>query len=298
MSSPSRSNKRRVFAVFVLAATFHLSLPRGALAGIYSWKDEKGGIHFTDDLSKIPPQYRAKESGLTRHRESAPPAATLSNDVPGLGVGPSDFKERDVPLIPAGTGNSFVEVLLNGKVKGVFMVDTGASLTTISDKFLRKLGLAIGKDAPEMPFSTAGGTVWSPVVVLDSVKAGDAEVTNIEASVNNRMEDVDGLLGMNFLGEFSMVMEQGKNNMRLKPLGRPEDRVWGGKNSDWWKNKFVYFSGTWKQYRAMAEDYAKQGHPRTSSLNKLADYYRNVSDKLNSEADKLGVPAAFRPASP
>ncbi len=298
MSSPSRSNKRRVFAVFVFAAAFHLAFSCGALAGIYSWKDEKGGIHFTDDLSKIPQQYRSKESGLTRHRETAPPPATLSNDVPGLGVGPSDFTERNVPLVSAGTGNAFVEVLLNGKVKGIFMVDTGASMTTISDKFLRELGMAVGKDGPEMPFSTAGGTVWSPVVVLDSVKAGDAEVTNIEASVNNQIEDVDGLLGMNFLGEFSMVMEQGKNVMRLKPLGRPEDPVWGGKNSAWWKNKFVYFSGTWKQYRAMAEDYAKQGHPRTSSLNKLADYYRNVSEKLSAEADRLGVPSAFRAASP
>jgi hypothetical protein len=50
---------RVVWKVPGLALVFMLVLPSAALAGaVYQWTDADGGIHFTDDPSKIPSKFR------------------------------------------------------------------------------------------------------------------------------------------------------------------------------------------------------------------------------------------------
>lgn len=297
MSNPLRLSERRSrvpLFIAVLLLTWSVA-DRGA-AAIYSWKDENGKVFFTDDLSKIPLKYRSKEGGLAKHRELSAPPVDLAKDIPGLAIGPAGFKEYVVPLVSSGSGNAFVDVVLNDGVKAKLMVDTGASMITLSGKIARKLGLAGDGGLPEMPFTTAGGVVWSPIVVLQSVKAGDAEVVNAEAGVNSQMGDLDGLLGMNFLGEFNMNMDQARGNMVLKPLGRSGEPAWAGKNALWWKNKFTYYSGIIKQYKVMAEDFARKKHPKTESLNNLVGYYQRINEQLSALASNLGIPAEFQSA--
>ncbi len=47
----------RIFIVTVIC----LALAAPASAGLYKWKDENGKIHFTDDPSQIPLDYRNKK---------------------------------------------------------------------------------------------------------------------------------------------------------------------------------------------------------------------------------------------
>jgi len=53
----------------MLAFSAFLAPP--ASADIYRWEDESGVIHFTDDLSSIPPEYRGKSREILK----TPPAA-------------------------------------------------------------------------------------------------------------------------------------------------------------------------------------------------------------------------------
>jgi hypothetical protein len=46
-----------------------LLLPPSAAADIYRWEDGEGAVHFTDDISTIPPPYRGK---ATLHIREAP----------------------------------------------------------------------------------------------------------------------------------------------------------------------------------------------------------------------------------
>lgn len=83
---------------FALAAATALSLsfffaPGISRADIYQWEDDQGTLHFTDDVSRIPPPYRKKATQLIREgpsvispmrtspppdrQESAPSAAGL-----------------------------------------------------------------------------------------------------------------------------------------------------------------------------------------------------------------------------
>ncbi len=41
---------------------------------IYQWKDEKGNINFTDDISKVPEKYRDQVQERKSPKEAAPPA--------------------------------------------------------------------------------------------------------------------------------------------------------------------------------------------------------------------------------
>jgi len=47
----------RIFIITVIC----LALAAPASAGLYKWKDENGKIHFTDDPSQIPLDYRNKK---------------------------------------------------------------------------------------------------------------------------------------------------------------------------------------------------------------------------------------------
>ena len=56
-------------AAAALILSFSSAVP--SLADIYRWEDERGVIHFTDDLSAIPAKYRRK----AREIQKTPPAA-------------------------------------------------------------------------------------------------------------------------------------------------------------------------------------------------------------------------------
>ncbi len=285
--------RKKVAGFFVLMMICWLHFPHTAHSGLFSWKDENGKTHFTDSASKIPKKYRSEDKGLERLDKKYPhlsmnQAETESSE-PGFGPTSTNpfeitFKNRD-----AGVHN--VDVLLNGGVKAEFIVDTGASFVTISKSLAKKLDLNTTKSAPHIQFTTAGGKVWSPLVVLQSIKVGDAEVHNVEANVNQHMGDLDGLLGQTFLSEFEIHMDAGSNRMMLRPRSRPDEPLWGNKNANWWKGKFKYFKQARRQAKAMAQHPEQVKVPSWYQFKSLEEYYENLYQSLYNHAVSVGLPA-------
>ncbi len=104
--SPAELHARCI--VIVVAALF-LALAVGpARAEIYQWVDENGTIHFTDELSSVPPSVRGKSRVLLREgpitipapstgpASGSPPAASESD--PGAAAG---LDERADPVTAA-----------------------------------------------------------------------------------------------------------------------------------------------------------------------------------------------------
>ncbi|MEE9258297.1 MAG: TIGR02281 family clan AA aspartic protease, partial [Nitrospinaceae bacterium] len=231
-----------------LSAVLIFTVP--VYAGIYSYKDETGTIHFTDDLSKIPKKFRSPEGGLKKHKESRPSSISPQQPpVPSLDLGFPSLKKKEykVPLLSTSGGNFFVETVFNNSATLQMMVDTGASIITISEKAAGEMGLDYGPSSPQLLFNTAGGQVWMPLVVLDSVKVGDAEVRDVEASINSQMQG-DGLLGMSFLSDFKFEMDRARSQMILKSLDEPGEVVWDGKPEAWWRAKFEYYNDRISEY--------------------------------------------------
>jgi len=93
-----------------------------------------------------------------------------------------------------------------------FMVDTGATLVSVSEAFARK---AMIQGGVPTTFNTANGTQPGRVVEGVAVAIGPVSVTNVKVGVGLRLEDDDeALLGQSFLSKFDITMS--KNQMVLQ----------------------------------------------------------------------------------
>ena len=191
---------RRYFGTLLAAALALLWLPRSSgAADILRWVDEKGVVHFTDSERNVPEKFRAK---VTRIKASGLPAPAASS----LTVASVPFQKRGELMT--------VQATLNEKTAANFIVDTGASYTTISQATARQLDIDLEKDYPILHFQTANGVIQAPLVSVQSIEVGGLKLKDISVAVHDVFPDpaVTGLLGLNFLSQFRVDIDS-KNSM-------------------------------------------------------------------------------------
>ncbi len=278
-----------------LGVLLALMLASPSHSAVFKWKDENGKTHFTDSLSKIPPQYR--EKGELKTIDGTP--AKSSKPVQTRRQKKEQQEPRGRPIThvikaKSGSGGHYVvEVLLNGTVKADLIVDTGATMIILSDRIGKRLGIHPRSNLPKIEMTTAGGKLETPLFVLDSLKIGEAEVFNVEASTNPHMGKMDGLLGITFLGEFRMEMDRENSELILKPLGSPEDELWDGKNGAWWKKKYKAYSGNLRQLQRAAHQGGSDVR-KTMEIKRLITHYEKLHEGLESRADLANLPKKYR----
>ena len=110
-----------------------------ASADIYRWEDESGVIHFTDDLSSIPANYRGKfrEILKTPPRAGQPSLSTMdapsSSPNPSLYPRPANGETLDRPALPEDDDATLAEKLrakIDAKERFLRGVDEKQSLAT------------------------------------------------------------------------------------------------------------------------------------------------------------------------
>lgn len=120
-------------------------------------------------------------------------------------------------IIPRGIDGHF---RIPGTVNGEpvrFLVDTGASLVTVSEGLAQAAGLRGGQPAS---FRTANGEVPGRIVRGVPVEAGGLHVGSVNVAVGlSGRDDEMALLGQNFLYRFDIAI--GRNEMILKPRASP-----------------------------------------------------------------------------
>lgn len=108
-------------------------------------------------------------------------------------------------------GHFYTTGKVNGK-EAKFMVDTGASLVTVSEEFAQK---AFIRGGVSTIFKTANGDRPGRVVDGVGVSIGPMRVTNVKVGVGLHANDErEALLGQSFLSKFDITM--GKNQMVLR----------------------------------------------------------------------------------
>src|SRR5690606_8915067 len=105
-----------------------------------------------------------------------------------------------------------------------YVIDTGASFTTISSQTANELGIEVPDDAPTVQFSTAAGFQTSRVVYLPGLRVGELEVPALVVSVCDACatERAAGLLGLNVMREFVVQVDYQAQEIKLQP--RVHDR--------------------------------------------------------------------------
>jgi aspartyl protease family protein len=105
--------------------------------------------------------------------------------------------------------NAFVvDVEVNG-ITGVFLIDTGASITSITSDFARKTKINLG-DAQDVVLNGIGGVVKGKIAAVSAAKIGPFSVGNFDIAVLDAEAGPlahDGLLGMNLLSRFKIMTD-------------------------------------------------------------------------------------------
>jgi len=103
-------------------------------------------------------------------------------------------------------------------VRQLFVVDTGASFTSIPWSTARALGLRIDASTPRRELRTASDVIVAPVVTLAGITLGGWTVPDVEATVLDLPGHDDvGLLGLNFLGSFRVDLDRAQGILTLEP---------------------------------------------------------------------------------
>lgn len=108
-------------------------------------------------------------------------------------------------------GHFYTLGTINGQ-EAKFMVDTGASLVSVSEAFAQRAFLRGGTATT---FHTANGSQPGRIVDGVGMAIGPVSVSNVRVGVGLRMEDDNAaLLGQSFLSKFDITM--GKDQMVLR----------------------------------------------------------------------------------
>lgn len=106
-------------------------------------------------------------------------------------------------------GSVLVPGRINGESVGSFILDTGATFTSINTSVAQQLGIR-PQGASMVRLVTASGTVLAPVVILDRVDVGGAAARLVPAVVLDlpgMSQGMAGLLGMSFLDRFKVNID-------------------------------------------------------------------------------------------
>ncbi len=115
-----------------------------------------------------------------------------------------------------GSNRVTVDAYISGSVNQNFLVDTGATMVTITSSTAQALGLRLGPASHTL--STVGGTVKAAAVVLDSIEIDgwiEYDVRAFVVDIPNRPGL--GLLGINYLGRFRMDLKTDQGTLLLTP---------------------------------------------------------------------------------
>jgi clan AA aspartic protease (TIGR02281 family) len=287
-----RSGKMKFIIPFIMMLAV---LVPSSYGDMYKWVDEKGTVHFTDDLSNIPENYRpeveirnpTKETSAPQPREISKP----SSSIPMEATEPGGFEVKLVRKHELW----MAEVLLNGSVKRQFIVDTGASFSLIDSETAREIGITIDDNTPFIPASTVSGVILTPLVILKSMRVGDAELENVEVSIHD-MPSKGGLLGNSFLNRFKVVIDSLNEKMTLFSMeGKPSEDRPGGYSRDYWEGQFRFYYRILDRLKEIKIECERKGaHTELVHVTNAIRYFENHLSELERRASFAGVPRNWR----
>jgi len=112
-----------------------------------------------------------------------------------------------IPVAP--DGHYWVEGMVNG-MSARFLIDSGATITALSENTARATGLNIDMNAPPIPLNTANGKIDARRASISTLTVGPLRANDVEVVVSPALGDVN-VIGMNMLSRLkSWSVENGE----------------------------------------------------------------------------------------
>ena len=174
----------RLFTTFLILILPAFSLT--ARADYFQYTDQDGTVVMVDDESKIPKKFRKQ----TRTTKADPGGASKTTGV--------TVRNNQV-FVPVSFSYR------NTTVDAWLLLDTGATTTTISTDLANRLGIKPANTQLQLGRVADGRVVQAYRTRVDYMAVGPKVKQSAEVSIipsNGPSMGFDGLLGMNFLGDF------------------------------------------------------------------------------------------------
>jgi predicted aspartyl protease len=156
----------------------------------YQFTDEEGVVHFVDDPERIPARYRNRV--VVRKETHAARQTTKVKIVDSEIHVPVTFRNGD------------------SAEQAVLLLDTGASMTSITGALAARLGIDPAATRPATLRLADGSWIDVRVARVDAIVVGMRKKSPIDIVILPRIEGRevhDGLLGLDFLGEFQYQID-------------------------------------------------------------------------------------------
>lgn len=195
---------RKLGPLLVLFAV--LAAPVDLRAQMVRWTDEQGQVHYSEGLDSVPERFRATARPLLLPTAPAAPEAGKSGGT------------RSVTKIPFKPGSPImVSAKINGGGPVNLLLDTGADTTVINPLALWRIGISTWF-APRAEIRGATGTQRVDVVRVQSIEVGEARAGPLTIIAHDiEFQNVDGLLGRDFLNHFNVNIDAAAGVVTLSP---------------------------------------------------------------------------------
>ena len=142
---------------------------------------------------------------ITERASLDPMLARLTS---GLNLDRQEVVGDEVRIRMAPDGHFWANVRLNG-AKRRMMIDSGATVTALSEDTAAEAGIARGRDILPVVLRTANGMTQARSGTVERVRLGAIAAKNLKVVVSPAFGDMD-LLGMNFLSRLRSWRVEGE----------------------------------------------------------------------------------------
>jgi predicted aspartyl protease len=217
-----------------LGGTIKISAARVSSLAVGTARQENIEVAITGELSRLGEAVQSRVDGVLGSNFLRDFRVALDYRRSVVRLYRSSLEPQVEGDVQSGTSVSFklatpekpliiLPVLVNGRGPFQFVLDTGASRTTLSFALARKLGIvAIGNRSG----TGAGGRLRMLSARVDSLSAGNASMSDAPVSVGDFLGNFDsvidtrfyGIIGNDFLRRFEVTIDYPHGFLDLKPV--------------------------------------------------------------------------------
>ena len=125
-----------------------------------------------------------------------------------FGIGAQQVEGDTVRITMSTDGHFWARASLNGFKKRM-LIDSGATITALSDDTARAAGLSVGNAAFPVIITTANGAITAQRGSVETISVGGLETRDLGVVVSPSFGDVN-VLGMNFLSRLGSWRVEGR----------------------------------------------------------------------------------------
>ncbi|HKZ05340.1 MAG TPA: aspartyl protease family protein [Methylomirabilota bacterium] len=182
-----------------------------ASAQIYRWTDDQGRVNYSQGVDSIPERFRSGAQFLSAPPTAPAPAVTA----PGVRPIPAAGGAAQIRFTPG------QPILVNARINDSgsvrLLLDTGASVTTISPRVLAQLGVS-SREALRGSIRGVTGTADALFVMVNSIDVNGAKAGPIRVVAHNvELGQGEGLLGRDYLDRFIVNIDNQVGIVTLTP---------------------------------------------------------------------------------